>query len=188
MPKPESDAPRRLQAAAVELFTRHGYDAVSVSQIAEAVGLNRSSFFRHFSSKREVLFADVHELGAALTTAVQFADRTAAPIAVALDAIRRGGLLVTQGMERADERQKVIDASPELQEHERTRLDGVTSALAEALQKHGVAPTKALLTAQLATLAFQNAFLRWVHGKGRLSFGRALDAVVTEMRATIDGQ
>ena len=51
------DPQERLVSAAVELFRQHGYDAVTVTDIAEKAGLTRRSFFRHSSDKREVLFA-----------------------------------------------------------------------------------------------------------------------------------
>ena len=48
-------------AAAIEVFTRQGYDATTVDDLADAVELSRSTFFRRFGSKEDVVFAD-HEL------------------------------------------------------------------------------------------------------------------------------
>lgn len=48
-------------AAAIEVFTRRGYDATTVDDLADAVELSRSTFFRRFGSKEDVVFAD-HEL------------------------------------------------------------------------------------------------------------------------------
>lgn len=48
-------------AAAIGVFTRQGYDATSVDDLADAVELSRSTFFRRFGSKEDVVFAD-HEL------------------------------------------------------------------------------------------------------------------------------
>jgi AcrR family transcriptional regulator len=48
-------AQERLVVAAVDLFTEQGYDATTVGQIAARAGVTRSTFFRHFSDKREVL-------------------------------------------------------------------------------------------------------------------------------------
>lgn len=55
-----TDAARRLEvaAAAVRLYAEHGYEATSVDQIAAAAGLSRSTFFRQFRSKEDVVFAD----------------------------------------------------------------------------------------------------------------------------------
>jgi len=48
-------------AAAIDVFTRRGYDATTVDDLADAVELSRSTFFRRFGSKEDVVFAD-HEL------------------------------------------------------------------------------------------------------------------------------
>src|SRR5579875_4124931 len=52
----EPNARQRLERAALELFVERGYDATTVAEIAERAGLTKSTFFRHFSDKREVLF------------------------------------------------------------------------------------------------------------------------------------
>jgi AcrR family transcriptional regulator len=48
-------------AAALELFAEQGFDQTSVEQIARAAGVSRSTFFRQFGGKDDVVFAD-HEL------------------------------------------------------------------------------------------------------------------------------
>jgi AcrR family transcriptional regulator len=48
-------------AAALELFQAHGFDQTSVEQIAKAAGVSRSTFFRQFGGKEDVVFAD-HEV------------------------------------------------------------------------------------------------------------------------------
>ncbi len=48
-------------AAALELFEGQGFDATSVEQIAQAAGVSRSTFFRQFGGKEDVVFAD-HEV------------------------------------------------------------------------------------------------------------------------------
>ncbi|MFB8387320.1 TetR family transcriptional regulator [Microbacterium sp. NPDC055910] len=48
-------------AAALELFAEQGFDQTSVEQIAKAAGVSRSTFFRQFGGKDDVVFAD-HEL------------------------------------------------------------------------------------------------------------------------------
>ncbi|AMM33748.1 transcriptional regulator [Sinomonas atrocyanea] len=56
-----SEAARRrldVAAAAVRLYAEHGYEATSADQIAAAAGLSRSTFFRQFRSKEDVVFAD----------------------------------------------------------------------------------------------------------------------------------
>ena len=47
-------------AAAIDLFTAQGFEQTSVDQIASAAGVSRSTFFRQFRGKDDVVFAD-HE-------------------------------------------------------------------------------------------------------------------------------
>ena len=56
-----SAARTAVVAAALELFVRQGFDATSVEQIAQAAGVSRSTFFRQFGGKEDVVFAD-HEI------------------------------------------------------------------------------------------------------------------------------
>jgi AcrR family transcriptional regulator len=47
----------RILHAALVRFARYGYDAVSLQQIADDVGLHKSSLFHHYSSKSVLLDA-----------------------------------------------------------------------------------------------------------------------------------
>jgi AcrR family transcriptional regulator len=59
---PSASAARTaVVAAALDLFARQGFDATSVEQIAQAAGVSRSTFFRQFGGKEDVVFAD-HEV------------------------------------------------------------------------------------------------------------------------------
>ena len=65
MPAPEdgpmTDTRTAVIAAALDLFADQGFEATSVEQIARAAGVSRSTFFRQFGGKDDVVFAD-HEL------------------------------------------------------------------------------------------------------------------------------
>jgi AcrR family transcriptional regulator len=50
----------RIVAAAVTLFTEHGFEAVTADAIAEAADCSRSTLFRYFGTKEDILFGDVH--------------------------------------------------------------------------------------------------------------------------------
>ncbi|WP_194409247.1 TetR family transcriptional regulator [Microbacterium cremeum] len=60
-PAPQAAARAAVVAAALELFADQGFDQTSVEQIAQAAGVSRSTFFRQFGGKDDVVFTD-HEL------------------------------------------------------------------------------------------------------------------------------
>ncbi|MFE3458348.1 TetR/AcrR family transcriptional regulator [Nocardiopsis aegyptia] len=47
-----------IVSAAFQLFAEHGFDKVTVAQIAERAEVGRTTFFRYFGDKQQVLFAD----------------------------------------------------------------------------------------------------------------------------------
>lgn len=53
---------QEIMEAALDLFSVQGYEATSVSQIAEAVGIRKASMYSHFASKQEILDALVQEV------------------------------------------------------------------------------------------------------------------------------
>jgi AcrR family transcriptional regulator len=52
--------PGPVLVRALELLLRQGYSATSVEELADASGVSRSTFFRRFGSKEDMVFAD-HE-------------------------------------------------------------------------------------------------------------------------------
>lgn len=48
------DTRERILQTALELFAQRGYEAVSVSDIAGALGLTKGALYRHFESKRAI--------------------------------------------------------------------------------------------------------------------------------------
>lgn len=55
-----SDTRQRIIEESLHLFASNGYDAVSVSQIAQAVGIKAPSLYKHFASKRAIFEAIVN--------------------------------------------------------------------------------------------------------------------------------
>ena len=48
---------QEILETALDLFSRQGYEATSIAQIAEAVGIRKASMYSHFASKQEILDA-----------------------------------------------------------------------------------------------------------------------------------
>ncbi|MFN3353114.1 MAG: TetR/AcrR family transcriptional regulator [Brevundimonas sp.] len=60
----------RIQGAALRLFMTHGFEAVTLDQIAEAAGVSRRSLFHYFASKEEMALAAKVEIAPRLAEAV----------------------------------------------------------------------------------------------------------------------
>ena len=58
---PAAPSHNAVVSAAIELFASQGFEATSVEQIAQAAGVSRSTFFRQFGGKDDVVFVD-HEI------------------------------------------------------------------------------------------------------------------------------
>ncbi|MDT7627976.1 MAG: hypothetical protein QOF99_8877 [Pseudonocardiales bacterium] len=56
----------RIVEAAVALFTKYGFEATTTDEIAEVAGCSRSTLFRYFGTKEDILFGDVDSRLAAL--------------------------------------------------------------------------------------------------------------------------
>ncbi|WP_022907304.1 TetR/AcrR family transcriptional regulator, partial [Curtobacterium sp. B18] len=76
----EPGARERLVIAAVDLFTEQGYDATTVVEIAERAGVTKSTFFRHFPDKRELLVAGQETLSRLLAEGIAEAPAEATPL------------------------------------------------------------------------------------------------------------
>lgn len=181
----QSGAEQRLRQAALELFHEHGFDNVTVTQIAERAGLTRRSFFRYFADKREVLFAGSEQLPIAIAAAIRAVPPTVSPLAAVLDALADIGAQLVESVDGIAERRVVIDASPELRERERTKAAAITAAIREALAERQV--DTAELLAQVATITFQDAFAQWVRQGGELPFAACLDKVTGTLRTAFTG-
>lgn len=51
----EKDTGQKIFDAAIDLFSQRGYDAVSIRDIAAAVGIKESSIYKHYTSKDQIL-------------------------------------------------------------------------------------------------------------------------------------
>ncbi len=53
---------QEILEASLELFSMQGFEATSISQIADAVGIRKASLYSHFESKQAILDALVEEV------------------------------------------------------------------------------------------------------------------------------
>jgi AcrR family transcriptional regulator len=179
----EPNARGRLEQAAMELYAKHGYEETTVADIAERAGLTERTFFRHYADKREVLFEGADQLRDAIVAAVASAPESAS----ALDAIAAGLTVAAEALQErrefASRRQRIIAATPELQEREVSKLVSWARALAEALLGRGVAEPVARLAGEIGIAAFRTAFERWIDADSARSFPQVMNEALGQLRA-----
>lgn len=59
-----------ITQTALDLFLRQGFDATTIDQILERVGVSRRSFFRYFGTKEDVVLGDLVSRGASIAEAL----------------------------------------------------------------------------------------------------------------------
>jgi AcrR family transcriptional regulator len=169
------------------LYAERGYEATTVADIAERAGLTKRTFFRHYADKREVLFGGSQDLEEHMVAAVLAAPEAAAP----LDAVA-AGLDATAAWfdgrrEHAARRQRIVAATPELQERELIKMASLAVALAGALRTRGVTDPAAALVAEAGVAVFRIGFGHWVADGNTVPLDRVLREGLAELRAVTAG-
>ncbi|GAA3827836.1 TetR/AcrR family transcriptional regulator [Streptomyces chiangmaiensis] len=83
----KSAARTRLADAAFALFDERGYEQTTVEDIAERAGVGRTTFFRHYRSKEDVIFPDHDRLLVLISDRLATSSHSTALVAVS-DAVR----------------------------------------------------------------------------------------------------
>jgi AcrR family transcriptional regulator len=153
-------ARRRIIEAADELFAERGFDRVSVTDIAERAEVGRTTFFRHFGDKTEVVFAKEQAMFDAIAheaSAEWPPQRSVASLAGALAALEPLVIrLCEQATADVDAYQRhthLLEAHEELRAREALKNGVLSRELATVLLAHGAPPAIATTAAQLAAAA-----------------------------------
>jgi AcrR family transcriptional regulator len=184
----EPNARERLERAALALFTEHGYDATTVAEIADRAGLTKSTFFRHFADKREVLFGGQDMLVQLFSDAIRTAPASATTAECLAAALESAAVAFTPDRhDLAPQRRAVIAANSELQERELLKRARFVSAMADALRARGADEVSARLAGEVGALAFSTAYARWAAADNQLPFTEIANAALRELQASAAG-
>jgi AcrR family transcriptional regulator len=172
----------RIIDATVELFYRKGYEATSLREVADAVGLQVGSLYNHISSKEDLLFGIMRgvmiELIAHTRAAMEQADDATARITAFMEASitfharrQKETFIGNSELRSLDEphHKEVIELRDEYQQ---LMSDALTAAKDEG--------RLAIDDVQLATfagLAICSSVATWYRPEGRLS----IDALVQRL-------
>lgn len=147
----------------MELFAEHGYEATTATQIADRANVTKTTLFRHFADKREILFQGQDELVALAGDGVRGAPPESTPFE-----ILRAGVVPLCSVHTEDRRQlrrqlvTILAASPELQERAMFKRAAVTDALGEALATRLGDLRQASALADAGVRAYYDGYAAWV--------------------------
>ncbi len=161
MPRSGEDARRRLQGAALELWSERGYERTTTAEIAARAGVTDRTFFRHFPDKREVLFDGAGEMRDALVRAVEAAPAALSPLKALQHAFAAVGPMLEQNRDHYAVRERVIAQTPALQERQLAKMADLMGAVSAGLVARGLEEGRARLTTQAAMAAFAYATTAW---------------------------
>lgn len=91
--------------AAMNVFYRHGYDAGTMRQIAEEVGVSEPALYRHFAGKEDLFEAIIREAG----------ERVRSEVVPAIEAVRPGDVRMVVRDMVADRRMSAATYLPVIQ-------------------------------------------------------------------------
>lgn len=151
--------------AALDLLISQGFDATSVDELAAAAGISRSTFFRRFGSKENMVFADQEMIITHVQTTLAASSVDA--ISTLIDAAHVVFDQYTVNPEGAQLRHKLLSSVPSLRERELVSTHRYERAFYDFLARRNLANTaseKSLcLGVSAGLVAIHNDHLRtWI--------------------------
>lgn len=177
-------ARERIVRAANDLFRERGFDAVSVTDIVDHAEVGRTTFFRYFGDKQEVVFAEEQAIVDVIAREHRRKSRPApASVAEAMTQLREIvvslSALVTANVEDFTSHYELVDANPDLQARDALKLQRFAQLLADILIVRGADRSEAVLASQVAGACYQAARLSVGQDSGRL--GREIESAFDQL-------
>jgi AcrR family transcriptional regulator len=179
----QPDSRGRLEVAALELYLEQGFESTTVAEIAQRAGLTERTFFRYFSDKREVLFPGGETFENLIVDAAAAAPVELGPLNAAFVGLEAVSSFLKERRSFAQKRQRIISATPELQERELIKLQSLATKLAATLRAREVPDSVAGLVAEVCVAVFKTSFEEWVQPKNT----RDLSTVLRESLSDLKG-
>jgi AcrR family transcriptional regulator len=173
----------RLQAAALDLFEKRGFDDVTVEQISAAAGVSHMTFFRLYGSKEAVLLEDPFDPIIAQAVAAQ--DQSLP----AIERIAAGLMSALQHLDTSEDaivrrRIRLAVGNPRLE----AGMAGNTRATQDAIRDTGTTDherRELRIAAAGCLAAIMVALLEWAAGDGPATLA---DAVAGAIHVVVPGK
>ncbi|MER7004385.1 TetR family transcriptional regulator [Dactylosporangium sp. NPDC000555] len=155
----------RLVDAALDLFDERGYEQTTADEIADRAGVGRTTLFRHYRSKEDVIFPDHDRLVAAVRERLATSSAETALVAVT-DAVRLVLLRYVEEGDRARRRYALTSRVAALRDREIASVARYQRLFREFIAEWmGPAPGAALraeLMAAAVVSAHNHVLRRWL--------------------------
>ncbi|WP_238006964.1 helix-turn-helix domain-containing protein [Dactylosporangium sp. AC04546] len=177
-------ARERLERAALDLFLEQGFTETTVPQITARAGLTTRTFFRHFTDKREVLFAGEELVPERVARLMAEAPPSLGPMALITEGLGPAAAEIFEGrsLDYLLRRRAVIDAEPALRERELRKFSLMSEALERGFRDRGVDDLTAQLAAEIAVTTFRIAATRWLNQHGDPDLPATINQTLAAMR------
>ena len=179
----------RMVDAAMALFAERGFDSTSVEDVVARAGVGRTTFFRHFPTKEDVVFPD-HD-GLLRRVDARLATATAATARTALE--EASGIVLEHYLaegETARQRYRLTRTVAPLRHRELASVHRYFRLFSEHLRRWlGDQPDAALraeLTASSVITAHNHVLRRWLRDEEReprMALTAALDQALSRLPA-----
>jgi AcrR family transcriptional regulator len=159
----------RLADAAFALFDERGYEQTTVDDITERAGLGRTTFFRHYRSKEDVIFPDHDQLLEQIAERLR-ASRHLTALAAVCDATRLVLLHYLEEGDLARRRYVLTSTVPALRDREIASVARYQRLFREFIadstaQDAEPAPLRAEVMAAAVVAAHNHVLRRWLRGQ-----------------------
>lgn len=156
--RPRRSSRHDIEQTAIELFLRDGYSDTSIEAIATACGISKTTYFRYYGSKSELVWWVFDEYIGATADALAAADSTLE----VMDAVRVALAEATRGVSDDSgtlmKRFTLLDTTPELKEGEAAHWHAWGEAISRFVASRTGMPTIGVVPAAVGG-ALQAAYL-----------------------------
>ena len=167
--RPPSTTRAEIEAVALDLFAKRGFEATTVDDIAAAVGVGRRTIFRYFPSKNDIAWGNFEWVNRRLRRHLE----ESGPDVPLMEALHRAAVLSNrypdEELPALRQRLTLITTVPALQAHSMLRYASWRAVVAEwAGARLGVSPEDLVpqTIAHVALGTSMASFSRWVDNPG----------------------
>jgi mycofactocin system transcriptional regulator len=180
---PREGTRARIERAALDLFTRRGFEGVTIDEVADAAGISRRTYFRYFATKADAVWGDFAEHVARLAWLLRDSGDQQPVLAAICAAYVEVNDYSQADLPLLRQRMQLILTEPALLAHSQVRYADVDRVVAEYVASRTGSEAGELLPRLVAAssrAAATAAFEAWLTYPG-LSLDKALRTAFDEL-------